>query len=232
MLLSRKVTKTILFFLDECIPPLIRDSNLLMWPLFKLVFKSKAYRFLEFKAKAHQYSGHDFLQIYKEVKASFIKRSTDLTKASIAEIEKNLVGDSILDIACGHGFLARKLVSKYTVTAADYNVPHDTKKKYPDVMWLVADVLSVPCKDAVFDTVICAHTLEHVLDIQLAIEELRRVARKRLIVVVPKQRHYKYTFDLHLHFFPYPHSLMAIMNKPTAKCEIVGGDLFYVEDIN
>jgi hypothetical protein len=58
------------------------------------------------------------------------------------------------------------------------------------------------------------------------------VTKKRLIVVVPKQRPYKYTFDLHLHFFPYEHSLRTIMgpNHGAVFCKDVGGDLFYVED--
>lgn len=36
-----------------------------------------------------------------------------------------------------------------------------------------------------------------------ALAELRRVAKRRLIIVVPKQRNYKYTFELHINFFPY-----------------------------
>jgi hypothetical protein len=42
----------------------------------------------------------------------------------------------------------------------------------------------------------------HVQDAHAALEELRCVAKRRLIVVLPKQRPYRYTFDLHLRFFP------------------------------
>jgi hypothetical protein len=49
--------------------------------------------------------------------------------------------------------------------------------------------------------VVCAHTLEHVPDVWAAARELRRVA-DRVLVVVPRQRYYRYTVDYHLHFFP------------------------------
>ena len=54
------------------------------------------------------------------------------------------------------------------------------------------------------------HTLEHVQRIDLALAELRRVAKHRLIIVVPKERPYRYSFNLHLHFFPYPWNWQAI----------------------
>jgi Methyltransferase domain len=103
-------------------------------------------------------------------------------------------------------------------------------QKYPRVTFKNADIEKLPFKDNEFDTIVSTHTLEHVQDIFQAISELRRVAKKRIILVVPKQRPYKSTFDLHIHFFPYPHSLQAIMgNKNKSICKEVGGDLFYLE---
>jgi hypothetical protein len=67
------------------------------------------------------------------------------------------------------------------------------------------------------------------------VSELRRVTKKRLILVVPMQRPYKYTFDLHLRFFPYLHSFLLALrgvegNKKHFVCKSVGGDIFYYED--
>ena len=80
---------------------------------------------------------------------------------------------------------------------------------------------------------VSTHTLERVLNIKKAISELRRVTRKRLIIVVPKQRAYKYTFDLHVHFFPYKWSLLAYMTEATGSRDIrlLGGDWYYQEDL-
>jgi ubiquinone/menaquinone biosynthesis C-methylase UbiE len=57
--------------------------------------------------------------------------------------------------------------------------------------------------DDAFDTVISTHTLEHVQHVAAALEGIRRVARRGVVVVVPHQRPYRATFNPHIHFFPY-----------------------------
>lgn len=39
--MNRNLTNAIRFILDECIPPIIRDSKLFMYPLFYIWFKGK-----------------------------------------------------------------------------------------------------------------------------------------------------------------------------------------------
>ena len=84
----------------------------------------------------------------------------------------------------------------------------------------------LPFGDRAFDTVVCVHTLEHVPDLWRAARELRRVAR-RLIVVVPRQRYYRYTVDYHLHFFPNAGPLEHLLGG-TAR--LVDGDWVLVSD--
>jgi ubiquinone/menaquinone biosynthesis C-methylase UbiE len=95
-----------------------------------------------------------------------------------------------------------------------------------------APVEKLPFADGYFETVICTHVLEHVLDIRAAITELRRICSKRLIVVVPLEREYRFTFNPHLHFFPYPHSFLRsiLPVPPTAASVVIGRDLLYVEE--
>ena len=62
------------------------------------------------------------------------------------------------------------------------------------------NIKNLKFKDSFFDTVICCHTIEHIPDINSAVNELKRIAKKEIIIVVPKQRFYFYTLDLHLHF--------------------------------
>ena len=63
------------------------------------------------------------------------------------------------------------------------------------------------------------------------VRELRRVARRRLIIVVPQEREYRFTFNPHVHFFPYPHSFLRYMAPipDRYRCESVGRDIYYVE---
>jgi ubiquinone/menaquinone biosynthesis C-methylase UbiE len=232
MKLSRNFALKITFILDQCIPPIIRDSEWLMKIPFKLLYKDKAHVFLDFKDKAPKLTKREVVATYQEIKTVLMERETDLNDDCIDEIFYQIAGQNILDIGCGQCFLAGKMSKKYLVTAADITIDPALNVKYSNINFVEASVEKLPFKDEEFDTVVCAHTLEHVQDIFASITELRRVTKKRLIVVVPKQRPYKYTFDLHLHFFPYEHSLRTIMgfNNRKVSCKDVGGDLFYVEE--
>jgi ubiquinone/menaquinone biosynthesis C-methylase UbiE len=94
-----------------------------------------------------------------------------------------------------------------------------------------ASIERLPFDDGQFDTVVCTHTLEHVQHLQRAVDELRRVARRRLIVVVPRQRPYRYTFSLHVNFFPYAWSLTGQLGHAPGAVIKNLGDWFYLEDV-
>jgi SAM-dependent methyltransferase len=230
--LSRNHTLKISYLLDQCIPPVIRDSKWFMSPLFWIVFGKNAKAFAEFKKKAPSLSEKGYAGVYKAVSESFIGRATDLNDQCVGRILKNISGKRVLEVGFGKAYLTKKLSKNYTVTAADIILDPDIVKSLGTVKFFKANVEKLPFKDKSFDTVICTHTLEHVQDIYRAVNELKRVAKNRIIIVVPRQRPYKYTFDLHLHFFPYRESLINIMKGVTNKfkCQEVGGDLFYVGD--
>lgn len=234
MRLSRDRARIIHFLFDECLPPLVRDAKWVMWPVFKLVFGRRANIFFEFKEEAPRMSKAVLRRTYIEAASAFVARETDLNRACINEIERQTLGPKVLDIGCGRGYLAKRLAQTYDVTAADLIVDPRLKTSYPHIHFCEADVEALPFRDHQFDTVISAHTLEHTSMIHLAVQELRRVARRRLIIVVPKQRYYKYTFDLHLHFFPHPAALSALLapHGRRAFCQELRGDLLYVEDMS
>jgi len=230
MKLSRKSALVMHHLLDNIVPPVIRDSKWFMLIPFKLLFKKKYKIFLDYKRRAPNMSSKEYLETYHEVESVLIERSTALNQKCIDLILKKIIGKSVLEVGCGKCFLANKIKQKgYNVVASDIIVDQKLKQKYPDIKFKQGNAEKLPFKNKEFDTVISTHTLEHVQNLLLAINELRRVAKKCLIIVVPKQRPYKYTFDLHLHFFPYPHSLLAMMGKRNNSCEEVDGDLFYVE---
>lgn len=53
----------------------------------------------------------------------------------------------------------------------------------PDVYFRVADAISVPFKDKSFDIVLCDAVLMYVLDIDRALDEVTRIAKKGVILV-------------------------------------------------
>lgn len=232
MRISRDIALFTHFLLDELIPPWIRDRKWFMWLPFKILFRDRAEIFFQFKDKAPYLTDEEFRQVYLDTASVHIQRSTDLNDACLAAIDSNIVGETVLDIACGRGFLAKRLARRYTVTGADIAIDPRLVEECPQVPFHETRLESLPFGDGEFDTVICTHTLEHVQNIHGAIGELRRVTRKRLIIVVPKQRPYKYTFDLHLHFFPYASNLLALLGpgENSGKCQAMDGDWFYMED--
>jgi len=231
MILSRDFTSKINWILDNIVPPALRDNRYLISFLFRLLFGDKYRYFMEFKENVCGMDKQQLNNYYKVLSDVHLKRETDLNELSLNMIIDSVVGSSVLDIACGRGFLSKMLREKkrMDVTGIDFNLP-DKLRKDSVIRFLEGDIEDIMFPDKYFDTVVCAHTLEHVRDFQKAVSELRRVAKKRLIVVVPRQREYKYTFDLHLHFFPYPHSLRQVMDNNSAYIKVLGNDLFYMED--
>jgi ubiquinone/menaquinone biosynthesis C-methylase UbiE len=85
-------------------------------------------------------------------------------------------------------------------------------------------ILSLPFDDNSFDVVLCTHALEHIKDHRRALSELLRVTKRRLIITVPRQREYKYTIDLHVHFLPYLYSFKQFIGIEDALYFDMQGD--------
>jgi len=232
MRISRNATRYIHYILDQFFPPCLRDSRLFMYLLFWVLFGKKAGMFMDFKDNVTHMEREYIRRIYAQTATCHINRKTDLNRECMERIEQSISGQSVLDIACGRGYLAGRLSKQYQVTAADMTVDAQAIRDFPQVTFHQVELPDLPFADQEFDTVVCTHTLEHIPDVRQAVSELRRVVKDRLIVVLPKQRPYKYTFDLHLHFFPYSWSVELAMGNSGSRqdCTLVGGDWFFVED--
>lgn len=121
---------------------------------------------------------------------------------------------------------------KAEIWGCDINIPDAVKDLETDNLHFIeGNAMKLPFEDDFFDIVISAHTLEHIVEAKKAYEELRRVCKKKLIIIVPCQREYHYTMDFHVQFFPYTHSLLQFTGNYKAKCKKIDNDLFYEEDI-
>ena len=232
MKLSRGTTAKLVALFDGCLPPFIRDSSLLMVPIFKLLFRDKAHFFKEFKGRAHLLTDEQYRSIYKAVAPVCIQRETDISAKCLKAILKNIIGKDVLEVGCGRGYLAGILAHSRNVTAVDMVIEKNLETLYPNVSFRESTVEKLPFLDNSFDTTVTTHTLEHVLNFHDAVKELRRVTKKKLIIVVPAQRPYRYTFDLHVNFFPYPHSFLIAIQAPPQKssCININGELLYIEN--
>jgi SAM-dependent methyltransferase len=227
--ISARATTTVNWILENLVPPVMRDPLVKLG--IKIIMKEDAPLFLSFKQKAPLMTPDDFMEAYKSLRRDVLARETDLNKQSIDMILKNAVGERVLDIACGKGYLTKRLAENgFRATGVDFEISRGLIDR-PRLEFVKGDLYEIPFGDKSFDTVICAHTLEHVLDMEKAVAELRRVCGKRLMIVVPRQREYRYGFNLHINFFPYPFSLMRLMRNEGGHCVPAGLDLFYYEDV-
>ena len=224
--MNRNVTNFLRFILDELLPPIIRDNRFFMYPLFFIWYKGKnVKKLMHFKDHIGNLSKEEFAHYY-DIYDSLPNRETDLSEESIEYIYKKLNDDknaSIIDVGCGSGYLLKKLAaSGFTnLTGCDLYPPTLEKNIKTDKVYLE----KLPYQDKQFDYVICNHVIEHLLDLSVVIKELRRITKKKLIITVPKQRYNRFTFELHINFFPQEsYVLREIKWQGEQECLLVGSD--------
>jgi ubiquinone/menaquinone biosynthesis C-methylase UbiE len=231
---KRESVNFIRYLLEEWIPPALRDSPPMRW-----LFRAYWGRFVDdleaFRANIHHVTAEQYADIYRRMPR--IQQGTDNSAACIERLAELMLPGSVCDVGCGTGFLLGALAAKSAArtqqfTGVDFQLEPGIAERHPGMQFREADVERLPFADAEFDTVICTHVLEHVLHIDRTIAELRRVTARRLLVIVPLEREYRFTFNPHVHFFPYPHSFLRhIVPVPAnARCEVIGRDLLYIED--
>lgn len=221
--------------MEDILPPFVRDSKLFgfmvaaVYPL--------AREFTLFRQNAHKITPEEYRLLYSKLER--IHDTTDNSEAILKEIIKHIVNGRIIDIGCGTGytlkFLADRLpANSVQFTGVDFQIAPEAPSQSHNISFEEHDICNLPFPDNSFENVLCTHTLEHILDIRLAIAELRRICAKRLIIVVPKEREGLYTFNPHFHFFPYVHSFFRFMLPLPKKysCYEVGRDIIYIEDKN
>ncbi len=131
--------------------------------------------------------------------------------------------ESVLDAGCGDGYLLEALQEKGDrIAGVDLSLTalrRARERLGGEAQLTQAFLEALPFGDNAFDVVVSAHTLEHVKRLSEAVAELKRVARRRLVVLVPCQEYLLYTDDYHLHYFPDKKSLLDVIAMPRARCQ-------------
>lgn len=231
--MNRETTNRIRFVIEELLPPIIRDSRIFR-AAARRVWGAHIDALADFRKRAPLLTPQEYEALYKEHPR--VHDGTDNSEACIEKILAGIEGESLCDVGCGTGHLLRVIRSRLGASVqryvgVDFIVPDQFRSE--GFEFVEAPIERLPFADESFDTVICTHVIEHILDYRAAITELRRVARRRLIIVVPQEREGIYTFNPHFNFFPYPHSFLRAMIPlpPTFTCENVGRDIYYREAI-
>jgi SAM-dependent methyltransferase len=231
--MNRETTNWVRFAIEELIPPIVRDSGFFRG-LMKLAWGKHIDDLARFRERAAFLTDEEYTQLYRDHPR--VHEGTDNSQACIDRIVNDVTGHSVADIGCGTGVLLNHIRNGNgkleRLAGVDFVI--DDASKLSGIEYFAARIENLPFKDNEFDTVVCTHVLEHVLDFRKSLAELRRVAAKRVIIVVPREREYKYSFNPHFNFFPYKHSfLRAAFPIPIGfKCDDIGRDIYYVEDIH
>ncbi|MGD9915861.1 MAG: class I SAM-dependent methyltransferase [Rhizobiaceae bacterium] len=229
--MNRETTNRIRFVLEDMLPPVVRDSRLFRG-VARLAWGDHIDRLASFRARAPFLSESEYEALYRDHPR--VHAGTDNSDACIERIIADTSGDSVCDVGCGTGVLLQRIRAVHGAdkryVGVDFVV--DDAAKLDGIEHVAARIETLPFPDRAFDTVVCTHVIEHLLDYRKAIEELRRVAARRLIVVVPREREYRYSFNPHFNFFPYTHSFLRAMHPVPERheCLDIGRDIYYVED--
>jgi len=230
--MNRETTNKIRFVLEDILPAIIRDSRGFK-ALARFVWGQHIIDLAKFRERAAFLTEAEYEDLYK--KHPRVHKGSDNSQACIDRIIADVRGTSVVDIGCGTGFLLNKVQEKHPELSRTCGVDFaiDDADALPNIEYIAAKVEDLPFKDGEFDTVICTHVIEHVLDYRASIAELRRIAKKRLIIVVPREREYRYTFNPHFNFFPYTHSFLRAMQPVPKlhKIEDIKRDIYYCEDM-
>lgn len=230
--MKRETTNVLRFILEDLLPPVIRDSQL-FHGVARLAWGAHVTRLADFRERSAFLTAEEYASLYRDHPR--VHEGTDLSQGCVDEILKSVQGDSVCDVGCGTGYLVRKIRAARPdlrrVAGSDFIV--DGIPPSSGTEFHAAKVEELPFADGEFDTVVCTHLLEHLLEPRKAVAELRRITRRRLIIVVPCEREYRYTFNPHFNFFPYRGSLLRIMIPVPAqfRCFRIGRDFYYEETL-
>lgn len=102
---------------------------------------------------------------------------------------------TIIDIGCGNGIITNELVKQWDVVGLDFS---EEALKYLNCKIVKASATDIPLDNNSFDLVLCSEMLEHLIDEDLkkAINEIKRLSKKYLIITVPNNEFLEASYTL------------------------------------
>lgn len=99
---------------------------------------------------------------------------------------------SVLDVGCGEGFTLKRLKqkaigNKFTGIDSSKEAIELGQKENPDLDLEIGDIYNLKFKDKSYDLVLCTEVFEHLDSPKKALEELKRISKKFILLSVPNE---------------------------------------------
>jgi SAM-dependent methyltransferase len=180
---------------------------------------------VDWRKRYRSLSDAEWKQAYNE---AWKHRNNDCVEETDADMILTALGPkgSVAEVGAGIGSLALRLAKEgFQVTGVDVSsealrrASERAEQEHLSVEWREGFAESLPFPDKSFDYVTCCHTLEHVKDLAKATGELKRIARKKVVVLTPKQKFRLYAENYHTQFFDTPDELSKAFGLPRFECK-------------
>lgn len=112
-----------------------------------------------------------------------------------------------LDVGCG-SLDYSDLGELVFLHGNDDNIIHLDIKKYAFHIETQGTVYNLPFKDNSFDVVYLRHVLEHLENPIMALKEIKRVAKKFIIIQIPNASYFKFKNESEEHLFSWNYSTL------------------------
>ncbi len=207
--MRRETTNRIRFAIEELLPPIVRDS-ILFRGAARAVWGGHIDALADFRTRAPFLAASEYEALYRAHPR--VHEDTDNSSACLDLVTSYVTGDTLCDVGCGTGHLLRHVRERAghrfrRLVGVNFVLPAAAAD--PDIEFREAMIEALPFPDRAFDTVVCTHVIEHILDYRAAIAELRRVTRRRLLIVVPREREIDLCLQSPLQFLSLPAQLPA-----------------------
>ena len=122
-----------------------------------------------------------------------VKRLMGRFEGTLEALFRTAAPQSLLDVGCGEGVLTAKWAPRIEgrVVGIDLDDPQLhaewAKRQAPNLEYRVMKAENLPFADGEFDAATAIEVLEHVPDPEHTVSEMARVARRSLIVSVPRE---------------------------------------------
>jgi len=253
MFKSNKVNvRSIYLRLKSLLPDPIRDLlsgiNQRLCARRTLIRKHGRWFDVDWRKKYRTVSDEEWIEAYDRAWKYHTNDCVEETDAKLIASALESPG-SVLEVGCGMGSLAIRLAQQgFRVSGLDVSAEALTRARSQaeetglKIDWHQGFAEKLPFADRAFDYVTCCHTLEHVRDLGAAVEEFKRVAKQKVVVLVPKQKFKMYADNYHTQFFESREQLTDVFGLANARCieidctdhskEFQGKALLYIGTLN